>query len=344
MFELFKTIIDEPSKLKKYFLFLFRFILNAVTTSKIYSHYFGVYSLLSFNKNTFTQDLYNFVIEGHIIIIIFIFLGVNFLLYNVLILIPDLILNTIIKRTNRNYKGIIEDDFIGYMLDLVGVIKRAKSGSKVSIGNNFYEFYDLLSIYQRDETKDEVHHLKKSILNEFVYTYFLFLIIIFFFITIKLPTPLIVIMILGFFVFCYFYISLYKLINIINTDGEQLLFHLHKLKIEQIVYDFLNEIKITLSESRSPVRNNFSKIIQFNDKDYIFDFYSENRPLPSYIIQKYLEITIENNMHGLIILTDNTITPKAKLLIKENREVIKIIKFNSEEVLLKKLENYFFDK
>ena len=40
----------------------------------------------------------------------------------------------------------------------------------------------------------------------------------------------------------------------------------------------LNEIQITLSESRSPVRNNFSKIIQFNDKDYIFDFYSENRP------------------------------------------------------------------
>lgn len=344
MFELFKAIIDEPSKLKKYFLFLFRFILNAVTTSKIYIHYFGVYSLLSFNKNTFTQDLYNFVIEGHIIIIIFIFLGVNFLLYNILILIPDLILNTIIKRSNRNYKGITGDDFIGSMLDLFGVIKRIKSNSKVSIGKNFYEFYDLLSIYQKDETKDEVHHLKKSILNEFVYTYFLFLIIIFFFITIKLPTPLIVIMILGFFVFCYFYISLNKLINIINTDGKQLLFHLHKLKIEQIVYDFLNEIKITLSETRSPVRNNFSKIIQFNEKDYIFDFYSESRPLPSYIIQKYLEITIENKMQGLIILTDNSITPKAKLFIKENSEIIKIIKFNSEEALLKKLENYFFDK
>ena len=28
----------------------------------------------------------------------------------------------------------------------------------------------------------------------------------------------------------------------------------------------------------------------------------------------------------------------------QNSEIIKIIKFNSEEALLKKLENYFFDK
>lgn len=344
MFELLKVIIDEPTKLKKYFLFIFRFILNAIATSKIYSHYFGVYSLLSFNKNTLTQDLYNFVIDGRIIMIIFIFLSINFVFYNVLILIPDLILNTIINRSNRNYKSIKEDDFIGYILNLTGIIKRDKKGSKVSIGKNFYEFYDLLTIYQHNETKEEVHHFKKSILSEFVYTYFHFLIIALFFITIELPTAFVVIMILGFFTFCFVYINLNKLIYIINTDGEQLLFHLHKLKVEQIVYDFLREIKITLSETRSPVRNNFSKIIQFNDKDYIFNFYSENRPLPSFIIQKYLEITIENKMQGVIILTDNTITPKAKLLIKENTEVIRIIKFKSEEVLLKKLENYFFDK
>lgn len=344
MFELLKVIIDEPTKLKKYFLFIFRFILTSIAASKIYSHYFGVYSLLSFNKNSFIQDLYNFVVDGHIVIIIFIFLGVNFLFYNVLILIPDLILNAIIKRSNRNYKGIKENDFIGYILDFIGVIKRIKSSSKVSMGKNFDEFYDLLSIYQRDETRDEVHHFKKSILNEFVYTYFLFLIIIFFFITIKLPSPLIIIMISGLFVFSYFYIILNKLTNIINTDGEQLLFHLHKLKIEQIVYDFLNEIKITLSETRSPIRNNFSKIIQFNDKDYIFDFYSEKNPLPSFIIQKYIELIVEHKIQGVIILTDNNITQKAKVLVEKNKEIIKIVKFKSEKNLLKKLENYFYDK
>ena len=55
-------------------------------------------------------------------------------------------------------------------------------------------------------------------------------------------------------------------------------------------------------------------------------------------------VTIKNKIHGLIILTDNSITPKAKLFIRENSEIIKIIKFNSEEALLKKMENYFFDK
>ena len=197
MFEIVKTLAEEPAKLRKLIFFILKFILSAIVSSKLYTWVFGEFELLNLAIPQFWNELYHFILSGNVVIVFFIYLVSRFLLFDVFASIPDLILNSISKNIFSNEMDLNDNDLIRIILKSLDVITFNKQTKKVGIGENFDNFYEILNLYQHKETKDEVYSLKKSLMNETLHIYFVFVLVYSFFLEVEKSGLFTTILIIG---------------------------------------------------------------------------------------------------------------------------------------------------
>lgn len=342
MIETFKILIEEPEKLRKYLVFMIRFILSSIFASILYSNIFGEYELLSYKNDLFWSDLYHFFITGRIMIVILFYLTCKIILFDILAEIPASLLRGIVNRVTRNKSHFKDSLPIRLILSYIGILSIESKTKKVSLGKNYEQFYDLLSIYQDKEGKEEIHNIKNSLMNETLHSYFVFTILFFCNMNLTQFHLLTTMVVIGLILSSLSYFSLSLIIEFFEINGAELLFGLNLFKQEKFVTSFLIEHHIKIIDNEGNT-NQLSKKIDFKNAEYSLEFYPGKSKIVSHMIKKIINKTTNSNLAGTFIITDKPLSRTAKKLLKTNKN-IKVIYATTEKKLLFKLEKSFLEK
>ena len=343
MFEILKTLVEEPAKLRKLVFFILKFILSAIVSSKLYSWIFGEFKLIKLTIPEFWDELYHFVFTGNILVVFFLYLVSRFLLFDVFSSIPSWVINYISKNIFNNKADIKDNELIRILLKSLDVIKFDKETKKVGVGEYFDTFYNILNLYQHKETKDEVYSFKNSLMNETLHIYFVFFLIYSCFLNIEKSGLFTTILITGLVINILIYFIIYFLIQFFNNNGKDILFGLNLLSTEKVLIEFLKDHKVLFSENEKQKGNKLSKFIILNGKEAVIDIYTGKRPITKYALERYIQQAINNNVKKLILISDKRLTTEAKELMKKNELDFDFIYFKNHLSLNNKLYNLIFD-
>ena len=343
MFELLKTLVEEPAKLRKLVFFILKFILSAIVSSKLYSWIFGEFKLIKLTIPEFWDELYHFVFTGNILVVFFLYLVSRFLLFDIFSSIPSWFLNYISKNIFTKKADLKDNDLIRVLLKSLDVIKFDKETKKVGVGEYFDTFYNILNLYQHKENKDEVYSFKNSLMNETLHIYFVFFLIYSCFLNIEKSGLFTTILITGLVINILIYFIIYFLIQFFNNNGKDILFGLNLLSTEKVLIEFLKDHKVLFSENEKQIGNKLSKFIVLNGKEAVIDIYTGKRPITKYALERYIQQAINNNVKKLILISDKRLTTEAKELMKKNELDFDFIYFKNHLSLNNKLYNLIFD-
>lgn len=342
MYELVKTLAEEPAKRKKVLIFYIRVVLSSVAATKLYIHYFGDFTLLNPYIKEFFPLAFDFFISGKVIVVGFLYVLCHFLLFEVLSMIPPLVLNYFTQ--GKLNKMQLDSGIIAGHLLLCGVIKRNKENREVSVGKNFDEYYYELLEYEESTTRDEVHSYKTSLLFEILTTYFIGIIVFYYFTTIDLPIVLDWIFIIGFIFLVLFYINICWLINLFERNSSELITLLHTLKVEKIVNSSLKQFDVPFSDNKKNPGVFFSKTVTVNNINKLLFYYGTNLDLGSRYIKDAIQGANQIKIPEVILLTNTSPTEKTEELIQENKEHLTVVKFTTEDDLRIQLMKNLYDQ
>lgn len=342
MIETFKILIEEPEKLKKYIVFLIRFIIIFIFSSLLYTNIFGEYELLDYKKLTFFTDLYNFFISGKILIVALIYLSCKVVIFDIATEIPASLLRGVVNFTTRNKSNFKDSQLIRFVLSSFGILSIDEKSKNVSLGKNYKLFYDILSVYHKKEAKKDIQGIKHSLMNETLHSYFAFAILFFFFMDFHHSSLLTTLVLLGLLLSSISYFGISIIIEFFDINAAELLFGLNLFRQEKFVTSFLKEhfIRIIENEEKS---DQLSKKINFKSAEYSLEFYPGKTKISSQMVQRIINRTANDNLAGSIIITDKPLTDTGRRILRKNKN-IKVIYANSEKKLRSKLEEYFFEK
>ena len=341
-FELVKTLAEEPAKRKKILIFYIRMVLASIVANKFYIHYFEQYTVLNpFNKEFFPKA-FDFFVSGKVLVVGFLYVLCHFLLFELLSMIPPFVLHTFTR--GKREKMQFDNGVLAYQMRVYGVIHRNKNTKNVSVGRNFDEFYNEILHYQDSITKDEVYSYKNSLLFEILTTYFIATIVFYCCTTIDLPLVLDFVFIAGLIFIVFFYVNLCFLINIFERNSEELINLLHTLKIEEVVITSLKQFEVTFFDNKKNPGVFFSKTVTINRTNKLLHYYRTNLDLSSQYIQAAIQAAEHIKIPKIILVTNKNPTEKAEQLIQENKELLTIVKFTTENDLRIQLMKHLYDQ
>lgn len=342
MIETFKILIEEPEKLRKFVVFLIRFIIISIFSSVLYEHIFGEYELLDYKEQTFLADLYSFFMSGRVLIIGLIYLSCKVVIFDIATEIPASLLRGLVNITTRNKSNFKDSHVIRFVLNAFGILSIDEKANKVSLGKNYELFYDIVSIYHKKEARKDIHGIKHTLMNETLHSYFAFSFLFFFFTDFQQSHLLVALVLSGLLLSSISYYGISIIIEFFDINAAELLFGLNLFKQEKFVTSFLKEhfIRIIEDEKRN---DQLSKKISFKSAEYSLEFYPGKTKISSPMVQRIINRTANNNLAGTIIITDKPLTDTGKQLLKKNKN-IKVIYATTEKKLRSKLEEYFFEK
>ena len=191
MVEFLKELIKEPENVKKYVITLIKFILIAIVTSKIYTHFFGVYEPILIGDTNFWQSLYVFFISGKVLIVAFLFFGLKYVVFEIFSTIVYVIIYFITSSIKKSKSTFKDSSFFRGLLIIFNVIKHNKEKDIIETDRNFNFLYAILTDSNKEEIIQQFDNLKKSYLYEIFNIYSAFSIIYFLFLDTSSNWPLI---------------------------------------------------------------------------------------------------------------------------------------------------------
>ena len=341
MIELVKTLAEEPAKRKKVLIFYIRMVLSGIATTALYTHFFGDYQLINFYDKNLFSIVFDFFVSGRIVVIGFLYLFCYLMLFEILSMIPPLVLNYF--TSGKSTKMHLDNGVIAGHLLFFSVIERNNKTREVSVGKNFDEYYYELLDFEESAAKEEVYNYKSSLLFEILTTYFIGVLVFYYFTKIDLPKTLDWIFVTGLVFLAFFYIVLCWLINLFERNSTELVSLLHTLKVEDIVNSSLNQFDLEFTDSRKEPGVYFSKTLKINDTYKLLLYYGTKLDLGSRYIKDAIQGASQMKIKEVILLTNSNPTQKAENLIQENRDWLTIIKFTTEDDLRIQLTNHFYD-
>ncbi|MGV7106752.1 hypothetical protein [Flavobacterium sp. U410] len=343
MIETIKELINEPEKTKRYFLFFVNSLLAIIITSKLYENWFGKYELILFQSATFWEDVYQFLITGRFIIVLFLFVFVkkasDFLLESLLLGMDTII----IWRVEKKSVNLIDKKEIPDILSFFSVVRFDKESKKVLPGKNFDYFYNFLSGYDKEILLTEIQNIKHSLLSEIYKTFLLFAIVYFMFTNINRPIlitkVIIILIILG--AILILILQYYK--EIIKLHYDNIWLGVKMIKQIDVTDDFIRENKFVVKSSidNPPIMN--LKMIEFNDRLYQIHHFTR---LNGFLLGNLKSIDENQNKDRISMVVIHSIEiPLAIMDEFTKRKFVTLIEFNKEENLLKELKDCFgFEK
>lgn len=339
MLDLLKELILEPEKIKKYFLFFVNSILSIIISSKLYKIWFGEYDLILFKSQTFWEDIFQFVITGNFIIVLFLFVFVkkisDIFLETILFIIDEVISWKIGKKA----KSITDRNFLQSFLSLFSILKFDNAYGIPIPDKNFYNFYNFITSFRKEDILRDIKETKQSLLSEVYKTFLLFSFVYFFFIEFQKP----------FFIsFFIFFLILTGTVVILLLHYYQELIKLHydeislgikSIKQIDLVNRFISKNRFKIVSSIDNKLALFVKTIEHNKSIYhIFQFDIHNK----FLRETLKQIDDTNNKDNTTVIIISSIVAPLSILDEFNkRDYVYFIEFVDENKLIKKLTKIF---
>jgi len=339
LIETIKELINEPEKTKRYFLFFVNSLLAIIITSRLYENWFGKYGLILFQSATFWEDVYQFLITGRFIIVLFLFVFVkkasDFLLESLLLGMDAII----IWRVEKKSVNLIDKKEIPDILSFFSVVRFDKESKKVLPGKNFDYFYNFLSGYDKEILLTEIQNIKHSLLSEIYKTFLLFAIVYFMFTNINRPIlitkVIIILIILG--AILILILQYYK--EIIKLHYDNIWLGMKMIKQINVTDDFIrkNKFKVLPGSDKLSVLN--LKMIEFNDRLYQIHHFTR---LNGFLLGNLKSIDENQNKDRISMVVIHSIEiPLAIMDEFTKRKFVTLIEFNKEENFLERLNDLF---
>ncbi|MBY0485669.1 MAG: hypothetical protein K2P85_00525 [Flavobacteriaceae bacterium] len=277
MIDLLKELVDKPEKAKKYIINLIEFIMLSIVTSKLYIHFFGNYVPILIGDKNFLHDIFDFVISGTILIVIFIFFGLKYLaleyIEGAILFITHLIINNLAPKSSK-----FEDNkLIRTLFAFFKVIEQPTENLKFPIpGKNFNIVYQLIKTNEKESIKLEMNVFKQSFILEIYNLYCLFIITYFFILNIESNIFFNILIILGWFLLTFFLLVIQFVYEFIDRNFSDLVFGFKLINQIYLTNNYITQNKITLILSLEKTYSHL-KIINFNNKVIAIEHFTGNR-------------------------------------------------------------------
>lgn len=334
MIDFFKELIERPESTKKYIISLVKVIIASIITSKIYIKLYGSYNPILIGDNNYWHNIFDFIISGRVLIVVFLFFFVKlFILEFISIIITSLIL--ILKKFKNKNKSVFKDSsLIKTLLIFFNAIKFDNEKEIIEVGNNFEYIYHFIFNYKEEELEDIFNDSFINTLLEIYCSFF----ILYIFLPEFHTTLLNVLIIITFILLVLIILILTYSLEFISLNYEEFTFGLKILKQIQLTKQLLSENKIKIDYE---INKTFVNFITFkiNGVEFGIEHYLGLKLTGEKIKESQLP---ENSK--LILITSKKLPKILELKLKENSKLI-IIEFNSDEdIFLNDLENVLFGK
>lgn len=334
MFEIFKELIHEPEKFKKYILFIVNILLTSIITSYFFENLYGKYDLILFSDTDFWKQIFNFIISGKVIIISFLFFIVKNGISKTIQLVLEYLNKKIVKFFDK--ENLKDNNLIREILSYNRVLKFDKNRRYVYPDKNFDEIYSFLENSNKTTLLNDINNYKKSLLFEMYLTFIYFTIVYYMFISLYKPFIFDLIIIIVWIIGTFFMLLLQYMSELINKNYDELIFNLKLVKQVDITDSFIRENKLKILDNSNDFMLKHKSIV-FNNNIYFIHHYSNNNSYLKNLIDSY-----ENNEQKakILVLTSKNTPLEFYLKVKDYPQ-LNIIKFTSSEQLINDLENYF---
>ena len=343
MFEIYNILTEEPGKIKKAIVSIFRIIIIAIITSFFYVKFYGRYVIIQPGKEDFWKDMFDFFISGQVFAIALFYL-VTDACVKILCALHELLYSGINAKFFSDYKDLSNKSAFRKILTLFNVLKQDKDSESITAGKNIEEGYRMLSGYYTGNAKDEVKNFVKEYLDHTVFTYLLFLVTLYIFIPLTVPGGLKYFAIGGYLLLSIFYLYFINMIGAIESHGEEILAELNVVKMSQKSSDFFDLASIVFEEKVATSDNSSYKILTLKEKRIFFIYHYSSLPLPAYKIENYLFDLTLSGVEKAVLFTNRQMSDKAKNVVLENAGRMKVVEDVTENDFIQKLETSFFDR
>lgn len=342
LLDVFKILVDEPSRVKKAGLLCCKFLSNAILTNFFYIKLYGTYQIINITNHSEWLDG---ILSGELLVGILLFGFSNFLLFTFMssfTSIPlDFIANFIYKRVQLYYFN--KPKVIFTFLNWFEWIKYDSTTLKMEAGRETGYFFDLISALTNEETKNELSTMKRSFVNGLWHTYLVVFVLLYSFADLH-PQP----GLLRFFIICgilliIFYVAVNAILRLIHDYGSKLQFDLHE---KLLLRAMQNAIQSTLSAricDNTSNLNGFDKVVCCEEVEYGISFQYKKNHITSVDIESLKELH-NNSNKKILVVTNRALTNKAEQLLGEFEKLIFIIQFTNEKDLTDKVCEFFNSK
>ncbi|TWI83271.1 hypothetical protein IQ13_1379 [Lacibacter cauensis] len=295
--ELLKILADEPEKISKIFIRLFKIILSILLTDFLYRYLFHS---TPFFDIRLSNNWISFFEQGKLFVYLFLYFVCEIFLFHVFSPISSFIPELLSKIKFAK----VEKQELNLILKITGVIKYDETIKKIMPGKNFSLFHSIVDIFSNQESKEQIIDLKGSFIENIwqLYTASLFI----FFLTgayIYWPNEIYVYFFIGLGLLILFYYIIHNAIEYFIKNEPQLSFSAAKLRAQKIVYDAL--AKHFIIPLAAEPDNDLKRGVTFyiHGREYVLNFiYSTNEPHVNGF-RKYVN-TNENDKRYFLFVTN----------------------------------------
>lgn len=338
MIEILKELLEKPENTRAYIISILKILLSVIVASKVYILIFGEYDPILIGDFEFWKSIFDFIVNGRIMIVLGIFFFVRLILLEQISAITFLILTQFAKIIRITKNPIEDDRFFRYLFNILGVLKFHKVKTQMpEPGRNFYKALEIVNEVDKKELNSELTELKNTTIFETFNIFIIFSIVYFYFLPVfhhhiidVLIVGVILWYILTLIVFEYFFTVLESTYDSFSSFIK-LLYQI-KVTNEYIIKNGL----LSFSDNELIKNNHTISEAKVDNKTFqIFHYFDGLR------VFRLLNYLKEDKVIGKkIIVTQSKIPKRAQQRLE--KASVKIIKFKNKEKYLKKLEEYLF--
>jgi|GEM_PF-5362913 len=341
MFEKIEELIEAPEKRKKYLVFGIKTILSCILASFLYSKFIASYVLLDVLSATFWNELYTFLISGRILLVLLLFLVSRVVLFDVAAVLITSIMNLLIGLLKADKENLQHPGLVGILLTWTHAIKIDKQSNKIYRGKEFDDFYNVIKIYRKKTSKEEVEHFKTLLINQVMHLYYIFVAIYYLILDFPSNTFLNILIISAGIMLFWFYLIIHIITQMLDANENNLFILMRMLNADKITEEFLDRYTIPYNYQEQTSLSPYARFVSEGNKQIAIDYILSEKPFSVNYIHN-LPMTIERKgwQHVILISTQKP-SPAAARLLKENSEKITVIVYDSKKILHNKLYRFF---
>jgi len=332
MFDILKIFIEEPTKLWKLLFSFVKVVLATIFTSKLYIWLVGPFETIDLSN---TKSLSNFILNGDILICIFLFLLSYFTLFELLIPLTLFPINWIAKKLSSDKSDLDEDDFVIFLLRIFKVIRFDSKRKRLYSNKSLKELIDFFISLQQKESQEEISKIKNTTIDNIVHTSIVFVLIFYFVINYQFSPALSRIIITIILLLIIIYVEICLFIGYNENNTKQLIFTLQGIELERKFYEYLKENNVVLNDFVEDIDS--ARSISIKEVEYIVIFYYNKRVVTGSLVRTYNDL-INKSGKKVLLITNQVLNENALEKVTLIKESLSIIHHKNEDDLIKKLD------
>ncbi|MBD0833747.1 hypothetical protein [Aestuariibaculum sediminum] len=306
---------------------------SIIISGKIYYNLFGDFEIILIDQENFWVDLYRFIVDGRILIVLAIFFFTYYVILGAIFVISFLLLQFILRLLRIKEETIEDGFFLRNLFKIYGVLKYDKETSTLPVpGRNFQYAMNFVNNGSKEVLRDVAHEIKSTSVFELFNLFVIFTLVYGVFLGEFHHFVFNLLIFCSFFILLYFLVTIECVFKLLEAKFDYISSSLKLIEqafvVERFIQDNLGRELIFNSMS---VKAPYMRKIIIKEKEYIICHFIEEASL-DYIL-KFLES--EDKTPILVIARKKV---KFKGLKKE---IITTLKFSNKRKFENKLKKYF---